>query len=147
MRCPKCPGILKDITIEGIAVDVCWICEGIWFDKGEMEKVISRDTGHLRLSHLDQPEMDGAEILRLRKQVNDKIGQCPRCKEKVQLEKRPYPFNPKLEIDMCPHGHGVWLDGGEVQLLRDKTLAKIVRKWDDFKEWMSDAFHGRVRGL
>jgi uncharacterized protein len=37
MRCPKCGHEMKEIQHEGIAVDRCTRCEGIYLDRGEME--------------------------------------------------------------------------------------------------------------
>lgn len=37
MRCPKCGMELIEIDHEGILVDKCSTCEGIWLDAGELE--------------------------------------------------------------------------------------------------------------
>ncbi|MFA4985783.1 MAG: zf-TFIIB domain-containing protein [Candidatus Brocadiia bacterium] len=37
MHCPKCATVLKTITIEGLEIDECPQCKGIWFDVGELE--------------------------------------------------------------------------------------------------------------
>ena len=40
MQCPKCEGVMKERTREGIEIDVCGSCRGIFLDKGELEKFI-----------------------------------------------------------------------------------------------------------
>ena len=42
--CPKCTGKLDSYTFEGIALDRCRECEGIWLDRGELEAIIRRMT-------------------------------------------------------------------------------------------------------
>lgn len=37
MRCPRCGMELIEINHEGILVDKCSTCEGIWLDAGELE--------------------------------------------------------------------------------------------------------------
>ena len=37
MKCPKCGSILDEISSSGITADRCPQCEGIYFDKGELE--------------------------------------------------------------------------------------------------------------
>ncbi|GMV66532.1 MAG: hypothetical protein AMXMBFR75_23280 [Candidatus Hinthialibacteria bacterium] len=37
MKCPKCGQDMEEIELLGILVDQCGSCEGIYFDKGEME--------------------------------------------------------------------------------------------------------------
>lgn len=43
MKCPAC----KDVTLsigerEGIEIDYCPQCRGVWLDRGELDKVIAR---------------------------------------------------------------------------------------------------------
>lgn len=136
LYCPKCPGVLKEVEVDGIKVEICWICEGIWFDSGELQKVIQNDTRNLNLDHLGQADMDGKELAELKTKINEIIGPCPRCSDDTLLQKEHYPPNKKLEIDVCPHGHGLWLDGGEIQLLRNRTLANVLHAWDHFMSWV-----------
>lgn len=42
MRCPKCGHAMNTTDIEGIEVDTCSLCEGIYFDRGELEQVLMR---------------------------------------------------------------------------------------------------------
>lgn len=37
MRCPKCGATLKETDLLGIKVDRCDRCEGVFFDKGELD--------------------------------------------------------------------------------------------------------------
>lgn len=39
MKCPKCGHDLKEEDLDGIAVDRCGFCEGIFFDAGELDKL------------------------------------------------------------------------------------------------------------
>jgi len=44
--CPKCRLPLRPITHAGIALDACVECKGLWFDGGEVERVIGAQTAH-----------------------------------------------------------------------------------------------------
>lgn len=45
MQCPRCEqGALDEREREGITVDVCRSCRGVWLDRGELEKLIARAT-------------------------------------------------------------------------------------------------------
>ncbi|MEW6620309.1 MAG: zf-TFIIB domain-containing protein [bacterium] len=46
MHCPKCGHELHHINIEGIVLDKCDKCEGLWFDKGELEELQKREHEH-----------------------------------------------------------------------------------------------------
>ncbi len=42
MKCPKCGHELKEESIEGIAVDRCSFCEGVYFDAGELDQLLTK---------------------------------------------------------------------------------------------------------
>ena len=43
MRCPRCEEIVLDeIDRNGVTIDRCSGCRGIWLDRGELEKIIAR---------------------------------------------------------------------------------------------------------
>ena len=45
MKCPKCGYDLVTGAFEGVEIDQCTNCHGIWFDKGEAESLLARDSG------------------------------------------------------------------------------------------------------
>jgi len=40
MHCPKCGSTLNSLDLEGITVDKCPQCEGIFFDRGELDELL-----------------------------------------------------------------------------------------------------------
>lgn len=43
MKCPVCNGIdLKIAERQGIEIDYCPECRGVWLDRGELDKIIER---------------------------------------------------------------------------------------------------------
>jgi uncharacterized protein len=43
MRCPRCESVvLEELDRNGITVDRCASCRGIWLDRGELEKLMAR---------------------------------------------------------------------------------------------------------
>jgi len=45
MKCPKCGMDLTEINFSGVGVEKCFHCEGMWFDKGEIELIEKKDHG------------------------------------------------------------------------------------------------------
>jgi hypothetical protein len=45
MRCPKCGMQLHEETLEGVAVDICAACHGVWLDDGELAKLTEGKQG------------------------------------------------------------------------------------------------------
>ena len=43
MNCPRCEGRLVETGFEGVKIDVCNSCAGVWFDAGELAQVIEKN--------------------------------------------------------------------------------------------------------
>ena len=43
MQCPVCPNVMLTISErQGIEIDFCPTCRGVWLDRGELDKIIER---------------------------------------------------------------------------------------------------------
>jgi Zn-finger nucleic acid-binding protein len=42
MNCPRCNVTLLMTDRQGVEIDYCPTCRGIWLDRGELEKIIER---------------------------------------------------------------------------------------------------------
>ena len=140
MDCPKCVGKLEKKMIENIEVDSCFVCEGLWFDAGELEKALTADSKDFDFIDVGREEFDGKEAADLKDELNKKLGLCPRCTDKTLLMRGPYKGKYKTTVDVCPKGHGLWLDGGEINNLRDRSLVKIKEQEEYFREIMRYMF-------
>lgn len=46
MKCPTCPDALLVMTErQGVEIDYCPQCRGVWLDRGELDKLIERAAG------------------------------------------------------------------------------------------------------
>src|SRR5258708_38973349 len=50
INCPKCDGTLVEITHEGVQIDRCNKCGGIWLDGEELRQLTSQEEQHGWLS-------------------------------------------------------------------------------------------------
>ncbi len=41
MNCPRCESALDERERDGVTIDVCTRCRGVWLDRGELEKLIA----------------------------------------------------------------------------------------------------------
>lgn len=105
----KCPIDKTDMIVvehQKIELDFCTRCSGVWFDSRELEllvAVIKSQGYHLSESDLLAPHQA---------KVSEAKRKCPICRrdmQKVWLGKEP-----KVLIDRCPTGDGLWFDGGEL---------------------------------
>ena len=49
MKCPNCNTTLMMSEKQGVEIDYCPNCRGIWLDKGELEKILKRAGEHYSL--------------------------------------------------------------------------------------------------
>ena len=47
MKCPSCSVPLTMSDRQGIEIDYCPQCRGVWLDRGELDKLIERSTTQL----------------------------------------------------------------------------------------------------
>lgn len=140
MDCPKCVGKLGKKIIESIEVDVCFVCEGIWFDAKELEEVVKKDSRDFQFLDVGREEFDGKEAAEFKKNLDAKTGKCPRCSDGTALASREYKSKHRINVDVCPKGHGVWLDGGEIKELRNRGLVSLKDQADFHLEFLKYIF-------
>ena len=108
MKCPICKTDLLVVEREGIEVDWCLDCGGLWFDEGELELLGEKAGRSIAPQILGGPNNLSAKGRR-------RCPRCPKRMESLQLELGP---GDQIIIDRCLQ-HGLWLDRGELgQLMR-----------------------------
>src|SRR3989442_707398 len=110
MKCPMCPGHLQRIVYEGVELDRCRLCFGLWFDKGELER-FSQDDPAFALSSGRTPA-DRHTTLR-----------CPKCGG--FLTEGSYAPGVFFRVERCDRCHGVWLDAERVAHVRGLAEAEV----------------------
>lgn len=98
--------------------DVCADgCRGIWFDDSELQRVDSAKKGA-------GPALEAAAepVAPHQGAVEPAISErsCPRCDR--ALEEVDYELQPKVVLDECSQCHGVFLDAGELAVIRSREL-------------------------
>ena len=104
MRCPKCNQAMEEVDCEGIIIDRCVACHGLWFDHGEAESLSDRWIAEF----LDT----GDPVVGNRMDTIDTI-KCPRCNKTM---KRFFDVErTHLQFEECDE-HGKFFDAGEFTL-------------------------------
>ncbi|MBN2008882.1 zf-TFIIB domain-containing protein [candidate division KSB1 bacterium] len=116
MNCPKCSSEMISVNFDGIEVDRCTKCRGIWFDMLEA----------IRLK-----ERDGSEIIdtgepRIGEQYNkiDHIN-CPVCDE--PLLRMVDAKHPHIWYEECSLCHGTFFDAGEFKDFKDRQWSEFIK--------------------
>lgn len=53
MKCPNCDETLVMTERQGVEIDYCPKCRGVWLDKGELDKIIEKSQQELRTQNAD----------------------------------------------------------------------------------------------
>ena len=125
MKCPKCTGKLAARSLGEMQIDSCPVCEGIWFDAGELEEFLKEGSPYFAAIRASKEQFDGKEVRRSGANFDQSRGTCPRCVDTTYMLRQPHPQNASFVVDVCPRGHGVWLDGGELLTLGGGGVAAV----------------------
>ena len=109
MECPECPTLLAPVHLGAMEIDQCSTCHGIWFDEGELEKLMNHEILSRLLPAGAAPAAGKRGVRR----------PCPRCADE-KMEEVEVQGAAGLFIDICPTCKGYWLDGGELHALRQR---------------------------
>ncbi|WP_299269021.1 zf-TFIIB domain-containing protein [uncultured Psychrosphaera sp.] len=120
MKCPRTGTKLKPVKLGPIQVEISEKCGGVFFDQKELE--LFNDPadikGNVLVKHLTQFDNDSYDpSARVR---------CPKCPDTIMMRRYESPAH-IVEIDECPSCAGIWLDTGELKLLRDNHLSQKER--------------------
>lgn len=143
MKCPHCNTDLVPTKRDGLDVDFCPSCKGMWLTRQELEQLEDEvfDFGD---------DVKGSLMLG----STPTEFKCPQCAKPMQ-EFGYRLFD--LEMEYCPDGHGYWLDADEDQRvlqlmakeetdLQRKTLAE--ERWSTYKQYLrSGSFMDRLHDL
>lgn len=114
MNCPKCEGVLRRAEVADIELDQCDTCAGIWFDAGELPRI------------LDQKSVDALRRLPKTRVLDDaKRAKCPRCRGEGKLV-QVASLTSDIHVDTCAVCGGQWLDGGELDVLRGDGIVRSL---------------------
>jgi Zn-finger nucleic acid-binding protein len=64
MKCPSCTTTLQITSRQGIEIDYCPQCRGVWLDRGELDKLIDREYQFTALRRRDDDDDDDVRKLK-----------------------------------------------------------------------------------
>jgi len=99
---------------QSLEIDQCFVCGGVWFDKGELDKYTTE-----KITIIDASSVGAA----LDKEMDTKEGKCPKCL--VAMKKVPYEKEPSITLDVCEKCGGIWLDSTEIDRVERANKEKV----------------------
>ena len=128
MNCPRCGKGMREMFQQGVMLDFCPNCKGLWMDGGEINYFVQDP--EMVSAKLKEP-LIGQELSELK---------CPRCQKHMV---KGGLIDASLEVDHCESCDGLWFDPGELAQL-SKLSGK--RKIPDEKQMEQGARRGEGFG-
>lgn len=132
MKCPVDKDDMMVVESRRIELDFCLRCSGVWFDAQELDLLITA------VSKENQKKSENDFLTPRPAKVDESPRKCPICgrtMDKVWLGQ-----DPKVLIDSCPQGDGLWFDGGELH----QVIHQIKDDGkDDILSFLSETFKGQ----
>lgn len=125
--CPHCNIRTEIIVLSGVALDYCYRCSGIWFDRGEiktfqnalMDKHLSDSMkSALRDLAVPSPHLNRPDYLH-----------CPVCSQ--VMNHRTFAGVSGIVLDRCPI-HGIWMEQTDLveilEMIDSDNLEALLKK-------------------
>ena len=116
MRCPKCRADMEPVEYEGTQIDRCTICQGIWFDAGEIE--ILKDKKAAAAIDIGDKKIG-------RQSNSIDRYDCPRCGG--AMVRVVDPLQNHIWYETCGGCNGSYLDAGELRDLSSRSISDFFK--------------------
>ena len=115
LQCPKCDHGMDEVTHDGITIDRCSNCHGLWFDDDEAFE-LKRKSG--------SESVDTGDPAEGKKWDTHADINCPHCGK--AMEKTADPKQLHIWYEIC-RDHGMFLDAGEFADFKEESLLDCFR--------------------
>lgn len=102
---------MSQLIYEGVEIDICKVCAGVWLDFGELTTIIETKERtwpeNIINKVLSSTGTSGVSF-----EEQDRKLFCPKCE--AVLPPANYQGNSGVIVNACENNHGLWLDAGEL---------------------------------
>ena len=118
MRCPKCRSDMQQIVIDGMEVDRCSACHGLWFDDGELSMLRNKEAA---------AALDIGDVVTGKKQNQIEHYRCPRCAG--PMNRLVDPAQTQIWFERCGSCRGSFFDAGELTDLATVSVSDFFKRF------------------
>ncbi len=116
MKCPKCSSEMQEVMHDGVYIDRCIGCKGLWFNMLEHEHLAA-------IEGSESLDFGSAEVGKRFDAMEDV--KCPNCS--CEMLKMVDARQPHIWYEGCPSCYGVYFDAGEFRDYKEKTVMDFFR--------------------
>jgi Zn-finger nucleic acid-binding protein len=112
MKCQRCDVEFKTREIQGVNVECCPACGGVFLHEGELKKITHETVGDVEYASIEN--LDPEKLFGLN---------CPLCKDEEMVKINFISYS-NISIGYCQKCKGIWLDKGELKSI-NKEIDKL----------------------
>ena len=117
MRCPKCRTDMEQVEFDGVEIDRCKNCNGMWFDVGESDALKNIDAA----TAIDIGDSESG------RQMNEiDRYRCPRCDGGMM--RMVDPRQSDIWYEECTSCKGTFFDAGEFRDLSEQKISSFLKR-------------------
>ncbi len=124
-RCPCCNKLMTRVIQENVRMSTCPECFGTWIDRVALMH-LTRTPVPLAADGSSDPSLQELAAIVVESNTTERL-HCPVCPVDL-VKERYHPLIP-VDINRCPRCAGVWLDVGELPLLR-RLFTELLTSMD-----------------
>lgn len=107
---------MEALIADGVEIDRCTECEGIWFDAGELDWLAQDEIAEA----IDIGEVEAGRSMNAVTEID-----CPRCGRPMKHMADRH--KPHIHYEVCLGCEGAFLDAGEFRELSQLSLVELLR--------------------
>jgi len=111
VECLNGCGVMRETAYEGVQIDICPECIGVWLDDSELATIVDAE-GRVWPPGVVEKVLAVTGGMGVPKHERHRALDCPKCGQR--LEPVNYQVNSGVIVNTCRERHGVWLDAGEL---------------------------------
>lgn len=132
MKCVNGCGNMSEVSYEGVPVDICNSCKGIWLDATELSTIV-KTKEKTWSKNVVKMVMAETGVTGVPEVEEDRSIDCPKCGG--DMPPNNYQNNSGIIINACKKRHGIWLDAGELS-----RIQIFMEKWEELAKKDSEKY-------
>lgn len=133
MHCPRCSKEQKftSQSYEGVNIDICSQCHGIWLDEGELPVIVNTKEVQFDSKTIKDALTNTSHHIPESEKISKEC--CPKCG--ASMIANNYGYGSGVILDRCPKSHGVWLDQEELVKIQIYSEQNQNQSDAKYQEW------------
>ena len=129
MNCPRDGAALQATSVQDTPIERCPTCGGMFLRHGQLNRIVHPEHGDIEFSTVDRETF----------QHEDDHGLITCPNDQSTMQKVDFNVETSIILDYCPSCEGFWLDGEELERIRDE-----VKRLDEAGDEVPDPLLVRI---